>query len=78
MGVVGGSLTESTRDLQRPAVEIPRLVQRDLGGKEVSDEVDCPLEAQLPSYHSPVERVRYLEGQQVGCGGRDLLAMPGT
>lgn len=57
VGVVGGSLTESTRDLQRPAVKIPRLMQRDLGGQQVSDKVNCPFEAQLAPDHSPVERV---------------------
>ena len=61
-GQGGGGLTKSTRDLQRLSVEIPRLMQLDLGGEQVSDEVDCSLDAQLTSGYSLVECVRYLEG----------------
>lgn len=45
MGVVCRSLTKSTRDLQRLAVKIPRLMQFNLGGEKVFDKVNCPLNA---------------------------------
>ena len=48
VGVVGSSLTKSTCYLQRPSVEVPRLMQLDLGGEQVSDKVNCPLYAQPP------------------------------
>ena len=51
-------------------------MQLDLRGEQVSDKVNRPLNAQLPSGHSLVERVGYLERQQVGSGRRNLLVMP--
>ena len=38
-------------------------MQLDLGGEQVSDKVNCPLYAQLPSGYSLVERIRYLKRQ---------------
>ena len=51
-------------------------MQLDLRGEQVSDKVNRPLNAQLSSGHSLVERVGYLERKQVGSGWSNVLVMP--